>query len=418
MAYNSSTTIVSAPVSFTDVQNALGVSHTDLAALCTASTINKWAKYKPVVYPSVSSSNDGKGSVVNTSSSKQMYGLTVPITSDPFSVYKRGGGKWTYTKPSGGASSPYRLADFNGYRHNATPPIYTNFKKDVFQNFNIFSTAFIIDFTVGNSLSIMDFSSAPAVSDNIRIGAILYQCPSATKTNLSTWQRLLTISTTNAALMRKTITIDDLATQNVHISDGSFYAFILYLGDNSQRVNFTMPWDNDHYFAAMYEAKALPFFSIPSPYIWMMPDISAPSRYFAFSPSAATTYTPGSLSTTFYLRIPISTYRSYNGLQRNLVFGTTDRIRIRINGRGDTYNGTLVNSSGTAISSQTVLIRDDTQYVSDVLYFKFTGVPTSSWNYGTGTAQTNYLYMYVSHDSGTTWQGLTNPAYTGIAFFK
>lgn len=418
MAYNPSTTIVSAPVSFTDVQNALGVSYIDLAALCTASTINKWAKYKPVVYPSVSDSNDGKGTVINTSTTKQMYGLNVPITSDPFTVYKNGGGEWTYTKPSGGAASPYRLADFNGYRNNATPPIYTGFAKDVFQNFNIFETAFIIDFTVGNSLSIMDFSSAPSVSDNIRIGAILYQCPAATKTDLSTWQRLLTISTTNAALMRKTITIADLAAQNVHINDGSFYAFVLYLADNSQHVNFTIPWDNSHYFAALYEAKALPFFSIVSPYIWMMPDINVPSRYFAFTPSASSTYTPGSLSTTFYLRIPISTYRSYNGLQRNLVFGTTDRIRIRINGRGDLFDGTLVNSSGTEISSQTIIIRSDTQAVTDTLYFKFTGVPTSLWNYGTGTAQTNYLYMYVSHDSGTTWQGLTNPVYTGIAFFK
>ena len=105
-------------------------------------------------------------------------------------------------------------------------------------------------------------------------------------------------------------------------------------------------------------------------------------------------------------------------MQRNLVFGTTDRIRIRINGRGDVFDGTLVNSSGTEISSQTIIIRDDTQAVTDTLYFKFTGVPTSLWNYGSGTAQTNYLYMYVSHDSGTSWQGLTNPAYTGIAFFK
>jgi hypothetical protein len=29
---------------------------------------------------------------------------------------------WSYTKPSGGASSPYRLTDFNQYDHNAKPP--------------------------------------------------------------------------------------------------------------------------------------------------------------------------------------------------------------------------------------------------------------------------------------------------------
>ena len=415
MAYNPSTTIVSAPVSFTDVQNALGVSYTDLAALCTASTINKWAKYKPVVYPSVSSSNDGKGTVVNTTSLKQMYGLTIPHTTDPFTTYKNGGGAWTYTKPSGGAESPYRLADFNGYRHNATPPIYTDFKKGVFQDFNIFSTAFLIDTHSGNSLSITDFAPSSAQSDRVKLGADLYGCPSSTKNDISTWQHLTSVMSVDAG-SRMTVTIADLANQHVYIADGSYYAFVLHLGDVTGM--YTMPWDDDHYFAAMYAAKALPFFSIVSPYIWMLPDINVSSRYFAFTPSAASTYTPGSLSTTFYLRIPISTYRSYNGLQRNLVFGTTDRIRIRINGRGDVYDGTLVNSSGTEISSQTIIIRDDTQAVTGTLYFKFTGVPTSLWNYGTGTAQTNYLYMYVSHDSGTTWQGLTNPAYTGIAFFK
>ena len=415
MAYNPSTTIVSAPVSFTDVQNALGVSYTDLAALCTASTINKWAKYKPVVYPSVSSSNDGKGTVVNTTSLKQMYGLTIPHTTDPFTTYKNGGGAWTYTKPTGGAASPYRLADFNGYRHNATPPIYTDFKKGVFQDFNIFSTAFLIDTHSGNSLSITDFAPSSAQSDRVQIGADLYGCPSSTKNDISTWQHLTSVMSVDAG-SRMTVTIADLANMHVYIADGSYYAFVLHLGDVTGM--YTMPWDDDHYFAAMYAAKALPFFSIVSPYIWMLPDINVSSRYFAFTPSAASTYTPGSLSTTFYLRIPISTYRSYNGLQRNLVFGTTDRIRIRINGRGDVYDGTLVNSSGTEISSQTIVIRDDTQAVTGTLYFKFTGVPTSLWNYGTGTAQTNYLYMYVSHDSGTTWQGLTNPAYTGIAFFK
>ena len=415
MAYDPSTTIVSAPVSFTDVQNALGVSYTDLAALCTASTINKWAKYKSVVYPSVSSSNDGKGTVVNTTSLKQMYGLTIPHTTDPFTTYKNGGGAWTYTKPTGGAASPYRLADFNGYRHNATPPIYTDFKKGVFQDFNIFSTAFLIDTHSGNSLSIYDFAPSSAQSDRVQMGADLYGCPSSTKNDISTWQHIRSVKSVDAG-SRMTVTIADLANQHVYIADGSYYAFVLHLGDVTGM--YTMPWDDDHYFAAMYAAKALPFFSIVSPYIWMLPDISVSSRYFAFPPSAASTYTPGSLSTTFYLRIPISTYRSYNGLQRNLVFGTTDRIRIRINGRGDVYNGTLVNSSGTEISSQTIIIRDDTQAVTGTLYFKFTGVPTSLWNYGTGNAQTNYLYMYVSHDSGTTWQGLTNPAYTGIAFFK
>ena len=418
MAYTNH--IISAPVSISDVQAAVGHTSGDLATLILEGNINKWAKYKPVVYASVSSSNDGKGNVVNTSSIKQMYGLTVPITSDPFTTYKNGGGEWTYTRPSGGAASPYRLTDFDGYRSDATPPISTAFRKGQFENFNIFATAFIINFTAGNSLTITDFSSAEAVSGNIRIGAKIFQCPSGTKTDLNTWQLLGTIATTDAALMRKVITIADLANNHIYINDGSFYAFVLYLADNSQGINFTMPYDDNHYFAAMYEAKALPFFDVVSPYIWMLPDISVPSHYYQFTPTASNTYTPGSIPTTVYLRIQIRTYRGCNGLQRNLTFGSSypDRVRFRINGRGDVFDGILVNSSGTTINSQTVNIRDDSQPVEATLYFKLTNVPSSLWNFGTGNAQTNYIYMYVSHDSGTTWQGLTNPSFTGIAFFK
>ena len=41
--------IISAPVSFADVNSVLGTSHTSLGLLCTDNNINKWAKYKPVV---------------------------------------------------------------------------------------------------------------------------------------------------------------------------------------------------------------------------------------------------------------------------------------------------------------------------------------------------------------------------------
>jgi len=48
MAYDSSSQIVSAPVSIYDVQRALGKSSGDLGTLCQSSSINQWSKYKPV----------------------------------------------------------------------------------------------------------------------------------------------------------------------------------------------------------------------------------------------------------------------------------------------------------------------------------------------------------------------------------
>ena len=51
MPYDSTTGIITAPVSMNDIQRALGVASTDLGTLCSHANINKWAKYKPVRTP-------------------------------------------------------------------------------------------------------------------------------------------------------------------------------------------------------------------------------------------------------------------------------------------------------------------------------------------------------------------------------
>lgn len=131
--------IITAPVTFTDVQNALGASHTDLAALCKSSLINKFARYKPVVFASVSPITDANRRSV-------AHGLVLPTpvvgTSKSGDYIKTAcENDWGYNKPSGGASSPYRLTDFAnaespssyGYDHNAVPPIQVSYPRDGWQ---------------------------------------------------------------------------------------------------------------------------------------------------------------------------------------------------------------------------------------------------------------------------------------------
>lgn len=111
--------IVSAPISIGEVSNLIGAGTNDIGALCTSSNINKWARYKPVVNASLDSSNDGKGGDGN-------YGfaiVTATSLSTLVSSFDNVMNGWTYVKPSGGASSPYRLGDFRGYNHRALPPI-------------------------------------------------------------------------------------------------------------------------------------------------------------------------------------------------------------------------------------------------------------------------------------------------------
>lgn len=139
--------LISAPVSFADVNTVLGTRHTDLGNLCTDSNINKWSMFKPESY----------GEMAHLTIAQRMankFGLT-PRLNDKAKVVMFGYGgtdaknigdsgytiadiiaanlEWAYTKPSGGVASPYRQTDFaadaaqtygsRGYLHSAREPI-------------------------------------------------------------------------------------------------------------------------------------------------------------------------------------------------------------------------------------------------------------------------------------------------------
>lgn len=117
-------------VSIEDVRQVLGESSYDVGTLCLSSKIDKWARYKPLNYPALFSNNGGKG--INDS-----FGLS-PITvsggtsttndtgamSQIIQMIIANGGDWTYDRPKGGESSPYRLVDFDGYQYGVRPPLY------------------------------------------------------------------------------------------------------------------------------------------------------------------------------------------------------------------------------------------------------------------------------------------------------
>ena len=128
-----SSTVISAPVNMpTDLAAVLGISGTDLAANCTSSAINMWAKGKP---EGVASGLQAMPVGILTNAMRALNGYGIRT------LYQNGYGSlsglvsdlrnnsvrsmFEYIKPSGGSSSPYRLADFNGYYHEANTPIWS-----------------------------------------------------------------------------------------------------------------------------------------------------------------------------------------------------------------------------------------------------------------------------------------------------
>ncbi len=99
-------------ISTTLVANTLGSSSRDVGTLCTHPNINKWSKNKPI------SSNKLTG-LISADKLGADYGLVPPSTQTNYTpVYSQ---NWIYNRPTGGVNSPYRLGDFRGYEHLATP---------------------------------------------------------------------------------------------------------------------------------------------------------------------------------------------------------------------------------------------------------------------------------------------------------
>lgn len=115
---------IATAITTTIVKQAIGVGSNNVGALCSSSNINKWSKFKPVRYAQVA---PNRGAGANWWQAQDgNCGLNIPnYPSMPamFSALRSGVTMWNYLQPGGGASQPFRLADFAGYEHAAKPPL-------------------------------------------------------------------------------------------------------------------------------------------------------------------------------------------------------------------------------------------------------------------------------------------------------
>ena len=117
-------TYITKPVSISDVQSALVSQHQDLDKLCKSIDINKWSRFKPIsvasiqrlTYSQIANAKFGLTPAVNSQLAKKsdsgVSGASVVASAAELETVLNANKDWDYTKPSGGASSPYRLTDF------------------------------------------------------------------------------------------------------------------------------------------------------------------------------------------------------------------------------------------------------------------------------------------------------------------
>lgn len=102
------------------VAQVLGAATNDVGSLCTHPNVNKWSKYKPVRHSTISGITEAQLKEAN-------YGFTINAVDGSSTIDSTILSRsWLYSKPTGGASSPYRLGDFRGYDHNEQPPMLIN----------------------------------------------------------------------------------------------------------------------------------------------------------------------------------------------------------------------------------------------------------------------------------------------------
>jgi len=112
--------IITAPVSVWDVQQVLGTTENMVEYLCIHKNINKWARFKPVIYGDTFASVPGEienwWQATNGNS-----GFSISTFNSMIALISAANNStgWEYKHPTGGEDAPYRLADFNGYAHEA-----------------------------------------------------------------------------------------------------------------------------------------------------------------------------------------------------------------------------------------------------------------------------------------------------------
>ena len=98
-----------------DISYVLGVGSGDLGYIIANGNINKFAKYKAFGYQSWGFADN---TARNTALRLTRYGFSTAAGH----IAPSAGVTWTYTRPTGGSSQPYRALDFDGYYHYAPCP--------------------------------------------------------------------------------------------------------------------------------------------------------------------------------------------------------------------------------------------------------------------------------------------------------
>lgn len=100
----------------------------DFENLCQSSMIKRFSRYKPEDYNTPLHLTEAQRAENHYGFSKEALYFKAGFSTEPHAVYE-------YIKPKGGASSPNRMRDWDGYYHGAVSPLFLDFPRDLYVDY-------------------------------------------------------------------------------------------------------------------------------------------------------------------------------------------------------------------------------------------------------------------------------------------
>lgn len=223
----------------------------DLRSFFTeAANINKWAKYKPVIHPSMFIDDENRWKGKDGNCGVVAYEID---TSTVKSHLDASICDWTYQLPNGSVGQPFRLGDFRGYKaqFDVPPPICVStlsWSVNIEDNKNV---NFILDvWDSGEDPRILQLSDIDNFMDNqgvkVSASSMYFKCQVYKKgTNTLLKSGVATDPITDATYGRNII-FDGTTLGVPGYNETLYYDVYLYLGnvDDSFRLSIP-PWNGD-----------------------------------------------------------------------------------------------------------------------------------------------------------------------------
>ena len=125
MSYDNDKKLIAKPIDTTDIAAALGISSDDVGTLCASKEINMYARYKPIRFNKWSELTESEREGMPSDAADNIHfgiQITGPASGELDNTLSEiHDTEFKYIRPEGGAASPYRMTDFDGYKHDAFP---------------------------------------------------------------------------------------------------------------------------------------------------------------------------------------------------------------------------------------------------------------------------------------------------------